>query len=183
MAVNRRRKLMTIIVGETERAALKAAMARAHTHPVPWEVLQRGIVDRSDAMRIEDRPTTHKRPPSEFVDLPFGYVVAISFEEHPAGMCLHVSVSGPWPRVAPNMVVCAMIFNALDVPAEADHVWTEEFLIDGKPGGRTFNVVWQVGRGIDQSEETPGQKHVGAIQSWFSGPVAVRRARQKPSAA
>jgi hypothetical protein len=36
------------------------------------------------------------------------------------------------------------IFNALDVPAEADHVWTEEFLIDGKPGGRAFNVVWLV---------------------------------------
>jgi len=145
--------------------------------------VQRGVVDRSGAVRIEDRPATHKRPPSEFVDLPFGYVVAISFEEHPAGMCLHVSVTGPWPRVAPNMVVCAMIFNALDVPAEADHVWTEEFLIDGKPGGRAFNIVWLVGRGIDQSEETPGQKHVGAIQSWFSGPAVVRGARQKPSAA
>ena len=59
------------------------------------------------------------------------------------------------------MVVCAMIFNALDVPAEAHHVWTEEFLIDGKRGGRAFNVVWLVGRGVDKSEETPGQKHVG----------------------
>jgi len=152
---------MTIIVGETERAALKAAMARARTHPVPWEVLQRGIED-GDTVSIEDSPVTPKRPPSEFVDLPFGYVVAISFEEQPAGVCLHVSVSGPWPRVAPNMMVCAMIFNALDVPAEADHVWTEEFLIDGKPGGRAFNVVWLVGRGIDKSEETPDQKHVGA---------------------
>jgi hypothetical protein len=70
-----------------------------------------------------------ERPPAEFVDLPFGYVVAISFEEQPAGMCLHVSVSGPWPRVAPNMVVCAMIFNALNVPDEAEDVWTEELLI------------------------------------------------------
>jgi hypothetical protein len=39
------------------------------------------------------------------------------------------------------MIVCAMIFNALDVPEEADDVWTEEFLIDGKPGGRTLNVA------------------------------------------
>jgi hypothetical protein len=93
---------------------------------------------------VEDRPPAPERPPSEYVDLPFGYVVAISFEEQPAGMCLHVSVSGPWPKVAPNMVVCAMIFNALDVPSEADHVWTEEFLIDGKLGGRVFNVVWLV---------------------------------------
>src|SRR4029077_19044066 len=77
-------------------------------------------------------------------DLPFGYVVAISFEEQPAGMCLHVSVSGPWPRVAPNMAVCAMIFNAVDVPDEAEDVWTEELLIDGKPGGRVFNATWLV---------------------------------------
>jgi hypothetical protein len=81
---------MTIIVGETERAALKAAMARARTHPVSWEVLQRGIVDRSYAVRIEDLPATHK--PSEFVDLPFGYVVAISFEEHPAGLPARVGI-------------------------------------------------------------------------------------------
>jgi hypothetical protein len=137
---------MTIIVGETERAALKAAIARAHTHPVPWEVLTRGITehDGTDTVRVEDQPPAHERPPPEFVELPFGYVVAISFEEQPAGMCLHVSVSGPWPRVAPNMMVCAMIFNALDLAAEADDVWTEEFLIDGKPGGRQFNVVWLV---------------------------------------
>ncbi len=105
MAMNRRSKLMTIIVGETERAALKAAMARAHTHPVPWEVVQRGIVDSQDGDMVsieEDPSVTPKRPPSEFVDLPFGYVVAISFEEQPAGVCLHVSVSGHgrgWRRI------------------------------------------------------------------------------------
>ena len=89
---------MTIIVGETERAALKAAMARARTHPMPWEVVKREITDHqeTDTEPVEDRPPAPERPPSEYVDLPFGYVVAISFEEQPAGMCLHVSVSGPW---------------------------------------------------------------------------------------
>jgi hypothetical protein len=142
MIRTRQSKLMTIIVGETEREALKAALARARSHQVPWEVLQRGIADSQDGdtASIEDPLVT----PSEFVDLPFGYVAAISFEEQPAGVFLHVSVSSPWPRVAPNMMVCAMIFNALDVQAEADDVWTEEFLIDGKPGGRAFNAVWLV---------------------------------------
>ena len=32
----------------------------------------------------------HEHPSAEFVDLPFGYVVAISFEEQPAGMCLRI---------------------------------------------------------------------------------------------
>jgi len=137
---------MTITVGETERSELKAAMARARAHPVPWEVLKHGITEQNgtNTGHVEDQPLAHERPPAEFVDLPFGYVVAISFEEQPAGMCLHVSVSGPWPRVAPNMVVCAMIFNALNVPDEAEDVWTEELLIDGKPGGRVFNATWLV---------------------------------------
>ena len=130
---------MTIIVGNAERSDLKAAMARARAHPVPWELLRR--VSEQD---VEDQPLADAPPPAEFVDLPFGYVVAISFEEQPAGMCLHVSVSGPWPRVAPNMVVCAMIFNALNVPDDAEDLWTEELLIDGKPGGRVFNATWLV---------------------------------------
>jgi hypothetical protein len=137
---------MTITVGDTERSELNAAMARARAHPVPWEVLKRRITDQDGPHtgRVEDQPFADERPPAEFVDLPFGYVVAISFEEQPAGVCLHVSVSGPWPRVAPNMVVCAMIFNALDVLNEAEDVWTEEFLIDGKPGGRVLNATWLV---------------------------------------
>ncbi len=132
---------MTITVGESERSELKAAMARARAHPVPWDVLKRRITEQNTG-HVE--ALAHERPPVEFVDLPFGYVVAISFEEQPVGMCLHVSVSGPWPRVAPNMVVCAKIFNALDVPDEADDVWIEELLIDGRSGGRVFNATWLV---------------------------------------
>src|SRR4029077_7775904 len=60
MAVNRRRKLMTIIVGETERAALKAAMARAHTHPVPWDVAS--SIDRTRCASRTGRPHIDARP-------------------------------------------------------------------------------------------------------------------------
>jgi hypothetical protein len=137
---------MTITVGESERSELKAAMMRARAHPVPWEVLKLRITEQegTNTGHVEDQPLVHGRPPAEFVDLPFGYVVAISFEEQPAGMCLHLSVSGPWPKVAPNMVVCAMIFHALDLPEEAEDVWTEELLLDGKPGSRVFNATWLV---------------------------------------
>ena len=153
---------MTIIVGNTERSELNAAVARARAHPVPWEVLRR--VSEQD---VEDQPLADEPPPPEFVDLPFGYVVAINFEEQPAGTCLHISVSGPWPRVAPNMVVCAMIFSALDVPEEADDVWTEEFLINGKPGGRTLNVVWLVEpRNRDARQPAPRAKaQIAALAS------------------
>jgi hypothetical protein len=134
---------MTIIVGETERAELKAAMARARAHPLPWEELKRRTTarDATNPGHIEDR---HESPSAEFVNLPFGYGVAITFEEQPAGMCLRISVSGPWPKVPPNMVVCAMVFSALDLAAEANDVWTEELLIDGISGGRAFNALWVV---------------------------------------
>ncbi len=137
---------MTITVGESERSELKAAMTRARAHPVPWEVLKRRITKQegTNTGHVEDQPLAHEGPPAEFVDLPFGYVVAISFEEQPAGVCLHLSVSGPWPKVAPNMVVCAMIFHALDLPEEAEDVWTEELFIDGKQGGRVLNATWLV---------------------------------------
>ncbi len=137
---------MTITVGDSERSELKAAMARARAHPVPWEVLKRWISeqDGTNNGHVGDEPLALDPPPAELVDLPFGYVVAISFEEQPAGICLHISVSGPWPRVAPNMAVCAMIFNALDLPDEAEDVWIEELLIEGKPDGRVFNATWLV---------------------------------------
>ena len=43
-----------------------------------------------------------------------------------------------------NMVVCPMIFNALDLAAEADDAWTEELLIEGNPNCRAFNALWVV---------------------------------------
>jgi len=69
---------MTITVGERERSELKAAMARARAHPVPWEVLKRRITEQDgpNMGHVEDQPVAHERPAAEFVDLPFGYVVA-----------------------------------------------------------------------------------------------------------
>ena len=134
---------MTIIVGETQRTELQAAVSRARAHPVPWEELKQttSARDATNTEHIEDR---HESPSAEIVKLPFGYVVPITFEEQAAGMCLHISVSGPWPRVPPNMVVCAMVFSALNLAPEADDVWTEELLIEGNPNCRVFNALWVV---------------------------------------
>ena len=133
---------MTIIVGETERAALKQAMARARTHPVPWEMLEGGVVEGTHTVRIEDRSPEHKRPLPEQVALPFGYLVAISFEEQPVGICLHVSGSGPWPKAAEYGGLRDDLYSAgvLPSPRRMDRT----FLIDGKPGGLAFNAIWLV---------------------------------------
>jgi hypothetical protein len=127
---------MAIIVGETQRTELKAAVSRARAHPVRYEEL--------------NQTTTARDASAEIVKLPFGYMVAIAFEEQPAGLCLHISVSGPWPRVPPNMVVCAMVFSALDLAPEADDVWTEELLIEGNPNSRVFNALWVIEPALEQ---------------------------------
>jgi hypothetical protein len=123
---------VAIIVGESQRAELKAAVSRARAHPLRWEEL--------------NQTTTARDASAEIVELPFGYVVAITFEEQQAGMCLHISVSGPWPRVPPNMVVCAMVFSALDLAPEADDVWTE----DGNSNCRVLNALWVIEPALEQ---------------------------------
>jgi hypothetical protein len=59
---------MTITVGERERSELKAAMARARAHPVPWEVLKRRITEQDgpNMGHVEDQPVAHERPAAEF---------------------------------------------------------------------------------------------------------------------
>jgi hypothetical protein len=48
------------------------------------------------------------------------------------------------------MVVCAMVFSALDLAAEADDVWTEELLIEGNPNCRAFNALWVVEPALEE---------------------------------
>jgi hypothetical protein len=55
---------VAIIVGESQRAELKAAVSRARAHPLRWEEL--------------NQTTTARDASAEIVELPFGYVAAKS---------------------------------------------------------------------------------------------------------
>jgi hypothetical protein len=89
-------------------------------------------------MMLADRPAGFKRPQSEIVELPVGYRANISFEEQPAGLCRHLSVSVDRPGMLPSIDAFAMIAHAFGFSA-AHHsqVWVEEF----KPGQNAVNVV------------------------------------------
>src|SRR5438477_249547 len=88
---------MPLLIGLHEKEALAAAMARAREQPLPLDV----VVHRAQAIDQATNTVTlaeRKAAPSpragvQNVALPFGYRVAISFEEQPAGMCLHLSMS------------------------------------------------------------------------------------------
>ena len=142
---------MPLLIGLHEKEALAAAMARAREQPLPLDV----VVHRAQAIDQATNTVTlaeRKAAPSpragvQNVALPFGYRVAISFEEQPAGMCLHLSMSSGAKDKLPAPEAINMVLEALGIAGDvrsaefAGRVWIEEFEIDGKAGGHALNVV------------------------------------------
>lgn len=140
-----------LLVGPRELEHIAAAVQRARARPIPWDVLKRAITtNQGPVMTLADRePVEHVRPPSEIVNIPVGYRLNVSFEEQPAGMCMHVSISVNRRNKLPNPAAVKMILEAClkSTPHEPDGAsqqWIEEFLIDDKPGGLAVNVVYVV---------------------------------------
>jgi len=136
-----------LIIGEAEQTALREAMARARKKPVPLAELMPHIKasdQATDVVTLAERKSVPPRRDPEMVLIPFGYRVAISFEEQPVGMCLHLSMSserrpGMLPRPeAVGMVLDALGINSKDLPGRA---WIEEYERDGKQCGYAANVV------------------------------------------
>jgi hypothetical protein len=139
-----------LIIGPEEKAAIKTAIETARSHPLLVADVMRLQVPDKDHVTLADRRPEHDRPPSEHVALPYGYHVAISFEEQPAGMCLHLSVSVERRNKLPNPAASGMIFNECleavgrDLTTRPCQTWVEEFLLDGKPGGLALNAVYVI---------------------------------------
>jgi len=141
-----------MVLGEAEKTALRDAYAWAKAHPLTLrQVIAMATPDQdTDTVTLADRDAVDKLHPQatdyqRMVELPPGYRVNISCEEQPAGLCLHLSMSTPTPdRSVPDPVKVAYVLDALGLAAADPNPlrrWIEEFLIDGKPGGRAVNVV------------------------------------------
>ena len=136
-----------LIIGEAERGRIATAMAKARQKPKPMAVAAATHVDIPDGGDL----TLDKREPdfkagtwSRFVELPIGYWCAISFEEQPAGLCKHLSISvmGPDHRPVqgslPSPHAGGTIANAFGIAESAivSH-WVEEY----EPGCHAINLV------------------------------------------
>lgn len=146
---------MKLIIGPEQQDAIDLAVATARLHPVPWSVLQSGALsDPGPALALADRPDGWQRPPSQHVMIPIGYHIAISFEEQPAGLCRHLSVSieNPNPRYPlPYPIAVAQLAKACGFrhwPPSPGRVWREEFA----PGQWAINVLE-----IEEPAELPPQ--------------------------
>lgn len=149
-----------LVIGEDERRLIDAAVAAARAKPTPWSVLEEvAVATAGPTLTLDER----KRPEriaeimreygSHSVQLGT-YRAAISFEEQPAGIMRHLSVSSlhagkvPGPEVM-EMVCIAFGFdeklcNAMGrphatifIPTRPARFWVEEF----EPGHLAINVV------------------------------------------
>lgn len=145
-----------LMIGANEKAAIRAAMERARAKPITTEQVLKMAVSNQMATKVTlaDRRPEHERPPSEHVAIPYGYHLAVSFEQQPAGLCLHLSMSVETKDRLPNPAAIALmtdeclavlgIGSIREVAPKGGHTWIEEFAIDGKPGGLAFNVLYLV---------------------------------------
>jgi hypothetical protein len=135
-----------LIIGTKEQDAIDAAMKRARERPITIDMLAALAVDQTTTvLTLADRKQ-FKRPRSEEVLLPTNYRLAISYEEQPAGLCAHMSLSVNRKGMLPNPAAFAMAMRAcgFDMTAAPERTWIEEFTIDGKSGGVAMNAVWVV---------------------------------------
>jgi hypothetical protein len=131
-----------LIITEETRAAIRLAIERARAKAVPWSVLKQYAVPSTANLKLSDR-----RPGSEAIAnraenvlIPRGYRAAISFEEQPAGLMRHLSVSVDTKGNMPSAAAVDMLLEefGFDIIAKrTSRLWVEEF----DPGHEAINIV------------------------------------------
>ncbi len=134
--------MSVLILGPAEEALIKAAVDAARA--TPWSVIE-GIANASETSTLllnerkvgVDEVRAKYKPQNVMLGT---YRCAISFEEQPAGLLRHISVSTRKGKI-PGIEVMKMVLPAFGfsgIPLERPgRVWNEEF----EPGWFAINVV------------------------------------------
>jgi hypothetical protein len=120
--------------------ALREAVTKARAHPTPWEALRAAVVaNDTDVVTLADRGGLPKiQKWIETVVLPFDWRVAISCEEQPAAILLHVSMSSPKKGKVPTPEAMMMLVDAIGFDwDDIARAWIEEF----DPGHMAVNAL------------------------------------------
>lgn len=144
-------------IGENQREAIETAISEARAKPKPWSAMQAIVQDEfTPKLMLKDRKADVERVlaeyPSHHVQLGT-YRCAVSFEQQPAGLFKHLSVSSarkgklPGPEVMKmaceafgfSKKVCEAIGGGKALLGERTpfNAWLEEF----EPGHMAINVV------------------------------------------
>jgi hypothetical protein len=145
LTAEERRMVRALMIGEEEARAIREAVAKARASPIPWEKLKAGVAKRQnvDVIKLEDRPPDHVRAQSICVDVPVGFRFCVSYEQQPAGLLAHFSVSVDAREKLPHEAAVHALLQIVDFDLRAaDSTWVEEFLVNGEPGGLAINIVF-----------------------------------------
>jgi hypothetical protein len=134
-----------LVLGPAERARIDEAVATARANPTPWEAGEM-IADGSDtnSLDLDERKGNvaeiRARYPAQHVMLGT-YRIAISFEQQPAGLFRHLSISTEQKGRVPGLEVVIMVVEAFGFSGwplqRPSRTWMEEY----QPGRHAFNVL------------------------------------------
>jgi hypothetical protein len=138
-------KTRALIIGKPEMKAIIDAISNARLKPVPKHVLEklvRGIPQDRSVLKLRDRPRGWSRKTYEpqQVLIEDGYRCMFSFEEQPAGLCRHLSISvdGDTEELLPSResaFILAQFFGfAMN---DGCRTWIEEY----EPGKMAVNFI------------------------------------------
>jgi hypothetical protein len=133
--------MRALLITPEVRAQIAAAVERARAKPLPLDfVMEAGIPGNKVEVTLADRKPGFERPSSEHVLIPHGYRAAISFEQQPAGLVRHLSVSIDQPGMMPNLQAVQALMEefGFSAPLEQCKIWLEEF----DPGHHAVNVAY-----------------------------------------
>lgn len=136
--------MSVLMFNDRVRRQIARALELARDQVMPWSIGQKiAIDDRADPkheLTLKDRKQDNPFPRSQHLELG-SYRCAISFEEQPAGLCRHLSVSVKKPGKLPNEYAIKMLAEEFGFtsgwPPTRGRVWLEEF----EPGHQAVNVL------------------------------------------
>src|SRR4051794_26652870 len=129
--------MAVLLITPEKSDEIKAVVAQARANVIPWETM-RGLAIDDSAMPTgtltmsQRKPGSERRPPSIAVHFEGGVTAALSFEEQPAGILRHLSVStgrsGKNHLINPTILaMLATEFGFREFPPSVGRVWVEEY--------------------------------------------------------
>jgi hypothetical protein len=134
-------EMRALLISADVKERIRLAVECARHQPVSLATIKAfTILDDKPTLTFRERPLGFARPQSEHVFIPEGFHAAISFEEQPAGLCRHLSISVDKAEALPSPPVVDLIAKAFGFKTPLllrSRIWVEEY----EPGRRAVNVV------------------------------------------
>lgn len=133
--------MRALILDALTQARIEAAIVEARAKPKTRADLERHALPDRALISLADRGG-RGGPSGVPVAIPRGYLAAFSFEDQPAGLCRHLSISVDTPGSMPSLPAVTMIAKAfgMEFPftqQRPGNLWLEEF----EPGQQAINIV------------------------------------------